>query len=55
MENIFFGWTLPNDDWLVGIEYAPENIVTDLETNDETQVAVLSIGLLFFRIDILIN
>ena len=54
MENIFFAWTGPNADWLIGIGYEPDNVVTDLQTNEESEVSILTLGFLFFRIDILI-
>jgi hypothetical protein len=55
MRNIFFSWTFPDDAWLFGIEFAPDNIITDLDSGEETYYSVLSIGLLIFRIEILMN
>jgi hypothetical protein len=55
MENIFFSWTAPHEEWILGIEHSPDNIVTDLSTGVEKEFRVITIGLLFFRFDILIN
>jgi len=57
---MFKGWellymfTLPDDDWLVGIEYAPDNSSINLDTGEETLCSIISIGFLLIRIDILI-
>jgi len=51
---LIYGWTLPDDDWLLGIEFAPDNSSIDLDTGEETICSVVSIGFLIIRFDILI-
>lgn len=52
MDNIFFAWTSPRQDWLIGLQNEPDNKVTDGWTGEESTCDIISIGFLFFRIDI---
>jgi hypothetical protein len=56
---LIYMWTLPHDDWLLGIEYAPDNIGVKepLEEGEEPEVnqySIVSVGFLIIRFDILI-
>jgi hypothetical protein len=50
--NVLVYFTLPSDDWLLGMEYIPVAMLPDLK---EEQVSIFSIGFFIFRIDFLIN
>jgi len=51
---LLYAFTLPHEDWLLGLDYAPDNVTMNLDTGEEKHCSIISIGLLFIRIDILI-
>ena len=53
LDNILFYWTLPSDDWLIGLEFIP---LVELKDEDrEFSGSIFAIGIGICRLDFLIS
>jgi len=48
---LYFSWTMPSQEWLLGITYSPTATVENMDTNEVNEFQIFSIGFLLCRID----